>query len=58
MKPMRRDKDARFIGHWAPTILILDLNNKIVNPCSAHLLQTFESKRLAKSRFFAFGWVN
>jgi hypothetical protein len=24
-------------------------------PCSAHLLQTLKSKRLAKSRFFAFG---
>ena len=28
------------------------------NPCSAHLPQTLESKRLAKSRFLAFGWVN
>jgi hypothetical protein len=30
MKIMGRDKDAQFIGHWVPTILILGLYNKIV----------------------------
>ena len=30
MKVMGRDKDAQFIGHWVPTILILGLYNKIV----------------------------
>lgn len=30
MKLMGRDKDAQFIGHWVPTILILGLYNKLV----------------------------
>jgi hypothetical protein len=30
MKLMGRDKDAQFIGHWVPTILVLGLYNKLV----------------------------
>jgi hypothetical protein len=30
MKIMGRDKDALFVGQWAPTFLILGLYNKIV----------------------------
>ncbi len=30
MKLAGRDKDAQFIGHWVPTILILGLYNKLV----------------------------
>ena len=30
MKMAGRDKDAEFIGHWVPTILILGLYNKLV----------------------------
>jgi hypothetical protein len=30
MKLMGRDKDAQFIGHWVPTILMLGLYNKLV----------------------------
>lgn len=29
-KMMGRDKDANFVGQWAPTFLILGLYNKIV----------------------------
>ena len=30
LKIMGRDKDANFVGQWAPTFLILGLYNKIV----------------------------
>ncbi len=30
MKLAGRDKDAQFIGHWVPSILILGLYNKLV----------------------------
>ena len=30
LKLAGRDKDAQFIGHWVPTILILGLYNKLV----------------------------
>ena len=30
LKMMGRDKDALFVGQWAPTFLILGLYNKIV----------------------------
>ena len=30
LKLMRRDKDALFVGQWAPTFLILGLYNKLV----------------------------
>jgi hypothetical protein len=30
LKLMGRDKDALFVGQWAPTILILGLYNKLV----------------------------
>ncbi len=30
LKMMGRDKDAEFVGHWAPTLLILGLYNKLV----------------------------
>ena len=30
MKLMGRDKDALFVGQWAPTFLILGLYNKLV----------------------------
>lgn len=30
LKAMGRDRDAEFVGHWAPTFLILGLYNKIV----------------------------
>ena len=30
LKAMGRDKDALFVGQWAPTLLILGLYNKLV----------------------------
>lgn len=30
MKLAGRDRDAQFVGHWVPTILILGLYNKLV----------------------------
>lgn len=30
LKTMGRDRDANFVGQWAPTLLILGLYNKIV----------------------------
>ena len=30
LKIMGRDKDAQFVGQWAPTFLILGLYNKLV----------------------------
>lgn len=30
LKTMGRDRDANFVGQWAPTFLILGLYNKIV----------------------------
>lgn len=30
LKVMGRDKDALFVGQWAPTILLLGLYNKVV----------------------------
>ena len=30
LKIMGRDKDAMFVGQWAPTLLILGLYNKVV----------------------------
>ena len=30
LKLAGRDKDAQFVGHWVPTILILGLYNKLV----------------------------
>lgn len=30
LKSMRRDEDAIFVGHWAPTFLLLGLYNKMV----------------------------
>ena len=30
LKMMGRDKDALFVGQWAPTFLILGLYNKLV----------------------------
>lgn len=30
LKTMGRDRDAQFVGQWAPTLLILGLYNKIV----------------------------
>ena len=30
LKLSGRDKDADFVGHWVPTILILGLYNKLV----------------------------
>lgn len=30
LKIMGRDRDANFVGQWAPTLLILGLYNKIV----------------------------
>ena len=30
LKSMGRDKDAQFVGQWAPTFLILGLYNKLV----------------------------
>lgn len=30
LKSMGRDRDANFVGQWAPTLLILGLYNKLV----------------------------
>ena len=30
LKIMKRDQASNFVGHWAPTILILGLYNKLV----------------------------
>ena len=44
MKIMGRDKDALFVGQWAPTFLILGLYNKLVKQLGS---DSTDQRRLA-----------
>ncbi len=42
LKSMRRDEDAIFVGHWAPTFLLLGLYNKMVKMFGSDIAERSE----------------
>ena len=46
LKLMGRDKDALFVGQWAPTFLILGLYNKLVKVAGHDMQSGYDSSSM------------